>query len=215
MYMLKGIPTIALTISNTLVGMSAFAVSLLTVHNLLMLMTQFLFMIPLFFQVVLGDSASKAGLRLALPSLSTPLGALIAGFVMSRWGMLSHLVRLGCFLMMLGNGLMASLQYHDSAWKYIIYLLPATLDKELYFQVSCSPTSRPFSNLVSSLSNHSGPELDQLMAVIEQAVSTSMVYLFRSMGAVWGVAAASTIIQNVLSAKLPVALDGIPNKEKV
>jgi hypothetical protein len=35
------------------------------------------------------------------------------------------------------------------------------------------------------------------------------------MGMVWGVAAASTIIQNILSSKLPSALSGIPNKEKV
>jgi hypothetical protein len=49
----------------------------------------------------------------------------------------------------------------------------------------------------------------------EQAVSTSMVYLFRSMGTVWGVAAASTIIQNILSSRLPIALSGIPDKLKV
>lgn len=42
-----------------------------------------------------------------------------------------------------------------------------------------------------------------------------MVYLFRSIGAVWGVAAVSTIIQNILTARLPEALSGIPDKEKV
>ncbi len=42
-----------------------------------------------------------------------------------------------------------------------------------------------------------------------------MVYLFRSMGSVWGVAAASTIIQNILSSQLPLALSGIPDKLKV
>jgi hypothetical protein len=51
--------------------------------------------------------------------------------------------------------------------------------------------------------------------MLEQAVSTSMVYLFRSMGTVWGVAAASTIIQNILSSRLPSALSGIPDKLKV
>ena len=76
---------------------------------------------------MLKDSASKAGLRLAIPSLSAPPGGLIAGFVMSRWGMLSHLVRAGCFIMMVGNGLIASLKYHDSNWRYILYLIPANL----------------------------------------------------------------------------------------
>lgn len=35
------------------------------------------------------------------------------------------------------------------------------------------------------------------------------------MGTVWGVAAASTIIQNILASRLPGALSEIPDKEKV
>jgi len=90
-------------------------------------------MIPLFFQVVLLDSASKAGLRLVIPSLSTPVGGLIAGFIMSRWGQLSNLVRAGCLLMMLGNGLIASLQYEDAKWKYITYLFPANIGQGIVY----------------------------------------------------------------------------------
>jgi MFS family permease len=126
MHMLKGWATISNTISNVMVGMSSFAVS--TYNGLaeyVINIEKFLFMIPLFFQVVLKDSASKAGLRLAIASLSMPIGGLVAGFIMSRWGHLSHLVRAGCFFMFLGNGLIASLKYHDSTWKYILYLFPA------------------------------------------------------------------------------------------
>jgi hypothetical protein len=90
-------------------------------------------MIPLFFQVVLLDSASKAGIRLIIPSLATPIGGLIAGFIMSRWGQLGHLVRLGCFFMMLGNALVASLQYYDSSWKYVAYLFPANLGQGIVY----------------------------------------------------------------------------------
>jgi len=90
-------------------------------------------MIPLFFQVVLLDSASKAGVRLIIPSLSTPVGGLIAGYIMSRWGMLGHLVRLGCFFMTLGNGLVASLQYQDASWKYVAYLFPANLGQGIVY----------------------------------------------------------------------------------
>jgi hypothetical protein len=53
------------------------------------------------------------------------------------------------------------------------------------------------------------------LLLAEQAVSTSMVYLIRSMGTVYGVAASSAIIQNVLSSRLPDALSGIPRKQKV
>ena len=90
-------------------------------------------MIPLFFSVVLLDSASKAGVRLIIPSLATPIGGLIAGFIMSRWGQLGHLVRLGCFFMMLGNALVASLQYYDSTWKYVAYLFPANLGQGIVY----------------------------------------------------------------------------------
>lgn len=157
---------------------------------------QFLFTVPLFFQVVLSESASKAGMRLVVPSLGTPVGGLIAGFVMSRWGMLGHLVRLGCLLMVIGNGLMATLNYNDSSWKYVVYLFPANVGQGIVFP------SILFTNIAAFKQS-------------QQAVSTSMVYLFRSMGSVWGVAAASTIIQNVLSSRLPSALSGIPDKLKV
>lgn len=95
--------------------------------------TQLLFMLPLFFQVVLQDSASKAGMRLVIPSLATPVGGVIAGYIMSRYGRLSLLVKIGCFFMMLGNGVIASLQYKDSAWKYLVYLFPANLGQGIAY----------------------------------------------------------------------------------
>lgn len=142
MSMLHGRAVISNMVSNVLVGMSAFA---------------FLFTIPLFFQVVLSESASKAGMRLVIPSLGTPVGGLIAGFIMSRWGMLNHLVRLGCLLMAIGNGVMATLNYHDSSWKYIVYLFPANLGQGIVFP------SILFTNIAAFQQS-------------QQAVSTSLVY---------------------------------------
>lgn len=49
----------------------------------------------------------------------------------------------------------------------------------------------------------------------EQAVSTSIVYLVRSLGTVWGVAITSAIVQNVLTTRLPLVLDGLPDMDKV
>lgn len=90
-------------------------------------------MIPLFFQVVLQDSPSEAGIRLVIPSLATPVGGLLAGIIMSRYGRLNELVRVGCFLMMLGNGLVASLKYKDAPWKYLVYLIPANLGQGIAY----------------------------------------------------------------------------------
>jgi MFS family permease len=136
MYMLKGRTAISNTLSNVLVGMSSYAVCMTSCAKMaqsILTTDQFLFMIPLFFQVVLLDSASKAGIRLIIPSVSTPIGGLIAGYIMSRWGMLSHLVRLGCLVMVLGNGLVALLDYHDSSWKYVVYLFPANLGQGIVY----------------------------------------------------------------------------------
>lgn len=49
----------------------------------------------------------------------------------------------------------------------------------------------------------------------DHAVSASTVYLIRNMGAVWGVAITSAIVQSVLTTGLPGALEGVKNKDKV
>lgn len=90
-------------------------------------------MLPLLFQVVLEDSATKAGARLAIPSLATPLGGVVAGIVMSRWGKLIWLVRLGALLMLLGNALVTSLQFKDSQWRYFVYIFPANLGQGIIY----------------------------------------------------------------------------------
>ncbi|KAK4141213.1 major facilitator superfamily domain-containing protein [Dichotomopilus funicola] len=104
--------------SNICAGMSAYA---------------YLFNLPLFFQIVLLDSATTAGARLAIPSLATPIGGLIAGIVMSRWGKLVPLVRTGALLMMFGNALVTSLGFEDSAWKYFAYIFPANLGQGIIY----------------------------------------------------------------------------------
>lgn len=90
-------------------------------------------MLPLFFQVVLLDTASQAGGRLAIPALATPIGGLIAGFVMSRYGKLIPLVRTGATLMTLGNALVTSLKFEDELWKYYAFIFPANLGQGILY----------------------------------------------------------------------------------
>lgn len=52
---------------------------------------------------------------------------------MSRWGRLSELVRVGCFFMVAGNALVASLRYHDASWKYLVYLFPANFGQGMSY----------------------------------------------------------------------------------
>lgn len=112
MRMLRGRLPIFTQITNVFSGMAAYA---------------FIFMLPLFFQVVVMDTPSQAGMRLMIPSLSTPLGGLIAGYTMSKCGRLSYLIRVGTFFMTLGNLLLVLLDFENASWKYLLFLFPANL----------------------------------------------------------------------------------------
>ncbi|GAB1201649.1 hypothetical protein APSETT445_000232 [Aspergillus pseudonomiae] len=179
--MLQGLLPIATQVANVCVGMAAYA---------------FLFTLPLLFQVILLDSAAKAGARLAIPSLATPVGGVISGIVMSRWGKLAQLVRAGALLMCIGNVLVMSLQFNDAGWKYFTYVIPASLGQGIVYPGILFTFLAAF--------DHS-----------DHAVSASTVYLVRSLGTVWGVAITSTIIQNTLRSGLAEALSGVPDKWKV
>jgi hypothetical protein len=206
---------VATQLTNVCAGLAAYAVSSdchlcmhsITDHH------QFLFMVPLYFQVVLLESATKAGARLAIPSLATPIGGLISGVVMSRWGKLLPLVRLGAVLMVLGNGVMASLAFKDAEWKYYVYIFPASLGQGIIYPAIL------FTSLASF--EHAGRSTEILCIAVctdtslDHAVSASTVYLIRSLGTVWGVSVTSAIVQSTLSSKLPAALGDIPNKSDV
>ncbi|KAM0318662.1 hypothetical protein ACHAPQ_010605 [Fusarium lateritium] len=176
--LLQGRLPIATQCANVCAGMAAYG---------------YLFMLPLFFQVVLLDSATTAGARLAIPSLATPIGGLISGVVMSRWGKLLTLVRTGAFFMVLGNGLVTLLQFQDSKWKYFVYVFPANLGQGIIYPGIL------FLSLASF--DHA-----------DHAVTASTVYLIRSLGTVWGVSVTSAIVQTTLSIRLPDALNEVPDK---
>ncbi|KAL4929886.1 MDR family MFS transporter [Aspergillus undulatus] len=179
--MLKGVLPISTQITNVCVGMAAYA---------------FLFNLALFFQVVLLDSASKAGARLVIPSLATPIGGLLSGIIMSRYGKLSYLMRTGATLMFLGNLLVMALRFTDTEWKYFVYVIPANLGQGVVYPAILFTFLAAFGH-------------------DDHAVSASTVYLIRSLGTVYGVAITSAIVQNELVRSLPGALRGVPDKWKV
>lgn len=179
--MLQGAMPIATQIANICAGMSTYG---------------YLFMLPLFFQAVLQDSATKAGARLAIPSLAMPLGGLIAGTVMSRWGKLIPLMRTGLILMTIGQALVSSWAFSDASWKYVLYIFPSHLGTGIVYPAT----------LFISIASH---------AHSDHAVSASTTYLVRSLGTVWGVSITSAIVQNTLSVRLPQVLSEVPDKWRV
>ncbi|EPE06733.1 major facilitator superfamily transporter [Ophiostoma piceae UAMH 11346] len=174
--MLRGRLPLATQATNICVGLAAYA---------------YLFSLPLFFQVVLQDSPTRAGARLAIPALATPIGGLISGVVMSRWnGSLATLVRTGACLMVVGNSLVASFGFNiadTGAWKYFVYTIPANLGQGIVYPGLLFTSLATFDHA-------------------DHAVSASAVYLVRSLGMVWGVAITSAIVQTTLSTRLPEVL---------
>lgn len=83
--------------------------------------------------MILLDTPTKAGARLAIPSLATPVGGLVSGIVMSRWGKLAYLVRTGALLMCIGNFLVMCLQFDDAGWKYFTFVIPASLGQGIVY----------------------------------------------------------------------------------
>ncbi|KAM0259726.1 hypothetical protein ACHAQJ_003160 [Trichoderma viride] len=179
--MLQGAMPIATQVANICAGMSMYG---------------YLFMLPLFFQAVLQDSATKAGVRLAFPSLAMPLGGLIAGTVMSRWGKLIPLMRTGLILMTIGQALVSSWAFADASWKYVLYIFPSHLGTGIVYPAT----------LFISIASH---------AHSDHAVSASTTYLVRSLGTVWGVSITSAIVQNTLSVRLPQVLSEVPDKWRI
>lgn len=156
---------------NFIIGLSAYA---------------YLFALPQLFQIVLQDSASKAGLRLMVPSLSTPLGGVTTGVLMNKFRLLRSLVVVGTTIMTTGNFLALLIRRNTPTWLVSLLLVPANLGQGLSYP----------SSLFTFIFAY-GPK--------HHATSTSTTYLMRSIGGVWGVSGVGAIIQAVL--KLSVERD--------
>ncbi|KAK3724103.1 hypothetical protein LTR37_001225 [Vermiconidia calcicola] len=139
--MLPGRLSVSVQLANLCAGLAAYA---------------YLFMLPLFFQVVLLDSASKAGARLAIPSTATPIGGIIAGFIMSRYGKLTSQPRAGTLCMTVGNALVTSVQFYDPKWKYFLFIFPADLGQGITYPAMSFKNIATFEHLEVSLEDLMG-----------------------------------------------------------
>ncbi|KAJ9156229.1 Mfs transporter [Pleurostoma richardsiae] len=179
--MLKSTERAALLIINACLGISGYG---------------FLFLMPLFFQSVLLDSASVAGLRLVAPSLATPIGGLTTGLIMRHGDRLSLLTRAGLLCLIVGGWFNLSLGMTDPLWKYSVYLMVGSFGQGMAYPSSLFGFIRACDHK-------------------EHAVATSLLYLVRSMGAVWGVASVSTVTQTVLASKMSDAFSDKPGGPEI
>ncbi|EUC50705.1 hypothetical protein COCMIDRAFT_80984 [Bipolaris oryzae ATCC 44560] len=145
-------------------------------------MNTILFNAPLYFQAVELESASVSGFRLAGPSVALTVCGVSAGFVMTATGRMKWLIVVGSLSMLLGATCL-SLMFNVPKWLATVFLVPSSIGQGLSFPAT--------SLAVLATSTQE-----------DQAVMSSTLVLWRSLGIVMGVSLSSLILQNALATYL-------------
>lgn len=153
------------------------------------------FNIPLFFQGVLLSSATDSGLRLAMPAGFACLVGAATGFLITYTKRLKWPLVLGTTLYLLGTVVLVVMRPGWPEWLYLLSLLPVSAGQGFLFP---------------------GTFIAVLAASEQQAqaVTTSTLLLWRSIGLVMGIASSSLVVQNALVWYLEAYVKG-PEKESV
>jgi MFS family permease len=158
-------------------------------------MNTILFNAPLYFQAVKLETASVSGFRLAGPSVALTICGVSAGFIMTATGRMKWLIVTGSLSMLIGATCLSSMWDNIPTWLATIFLVPSSIGQGLSFPAT--------SLAVLATSTQE-----------DQAVMTSTLVLWRSLGIVMGVSISSLILQNALTAYLEQLVTG-HNKDEV
>ncbi|KAF7903680.1 uncharacterized protein EAF01_006729 [Botrytis porri] len=154
-----------------------------------------LFNIPLYFQAVLLECPTASGLRLIIPSIAASAIGTLTGFLITWTRNLKTPLVLGVSLYVIGTIGLVAMNRSLQNWVYVLLLIPSSMGQG--FQM-------PGSFMCVLAVSEQG----------EQAVVTTTLVLWRSMGQVLGVAVSSLIVQNSLVGFLNANVVG-SDKEKV
>lgn len=141
-----------------------------------------LFYTPIFFQVR-GLSTTQAGIRLIPNSVGASVGSLSSGLIMNKTGKYKILGLAMIFSMVLGTGLLSTLNLSTPDWPVFIFLFLVGMGYGGMLTVTLLAT-------ISAVDHE------------HQAVITSATYAFRSTGSTIGVTIASAVYQNILKMEL-------------
>ena len=142
-----------------------------------------LFNAPLYFQAVQLDSPSVSGFRLAAFSVALTACGVSSGFVMAATGRMKELVVGGALALLAGAVCLAALWDGAPTWLASVFLVPTSVGLGLSFPA--------VSVAVLATSTQA-----------DQAVMTSTLALWRSLGIVVGVSLSSLVVQNALAVYL-------------
>jgi hypothetical protein len=154
-----------------------------------------MFNIPLYFQAVLLESATSSGFRLIIPTLIAASTGTATGFLITWTKQLKLYMVIGVFPIFIGAIALSYMQRGLPDWAYLLFLIPSNIGQGFMFPAT-------FMSVLAVSPQH------------EQAVVTSTLILWRSMGMVLGVATSSLVLQNALLVYLEKMVIG-PDKEHV
>lgn len=154
-----------------------------------------MFNAPLYFQAVKLDSASVSGLRMAASSLAVMVAGVSAGFIMTATHRMKPLMTSGSLICLVGAVALTAMWHGIPPGLATALIVPTGAGLGLSF---------PATSLAVIATS---PDA-------EQAVMTSSLSLFRSLGGVFGVAVSSLLVQNVLGRQLDARVVE-PNKDDV
>ncbi|GKT47347.1 vacuolar calcium ion transporter [Colletotrichum spaethianum] len=154
-----------------------------------------LFNIPLFFQAVLLTTATSSGLRLVVPSVVSSLVGAATGFLITYTRRLKWPVLSGAIALLIGSIVLSFMRRGWASWVYLLCLVPFSIGSGFQFPGS-------FMAVLAASEQR------------EQAVVTSTLILWRSLGMVLGVASSGLVVQNSLIRYLDKYVQG-PEKGEV
>jgi len=145
-------------------------------------------MLPLYFQIVKGDSATSAGLKLIPFMIGIVAFSITSGKLISKHGRYKRFPIVGLALMTLGLFMLSTLTQTTPFWKLAIYavLVGAGLGLSMQTIVIALQNSVDFRDL---------------------GVATSANTFFRSIGATMGVALFGTVYASRLAHNLPIEIE--------
>ncbi|RUP46018.1 hypothetical protein BC936DRAFT_147448 [Jimgerdemannia flammicorona] len=139
-----------------------------------------IYFLPIYFQVVKGDSATAAGLEMLPFMLGLVFCSVISGGLVSAFGKYRPFIWVGSAVVTVGAGLISTLTEESDRGKQLGFLLIAGLG------LGCSMQA-------TLLAAQAAVQRDQL------AVVTTLTTFWRSLGGVFGIAIAGSIFNNALA----------------
>ena len=145
-------------------------------------------MLPLYLQIVKGDSATSAGLKLIPFMIGIVTMSIVSGKMITKHGHYKRFPIIGLALMSIGLAMLATLTETTAFWKLAIYaiLIGAGLGLSMQTIVIALQNSVDFRDL---------------------GVATSANTFFRSIGATMGVALFGTVYASRLAHNLPIEVE--------